>query len=148
MSRSEKGVSKFKEGFNCSQSVLFSYADRLGISEDNALKIMTGFGAGMGRRQEICGAVSGGIAVLSMLYGRTGSDDKQKTDETYDKTRKLIEAFISNYGTVNCLSLLGGCRLLSEEGQQRFKDENMIKHCYDFVRFVIEHLENEIKEDR
>ncbi|HRX15740.1 MAG TPA: C-GCAxxG-C-C family protein, partial [Spirochaetota bacterium] len=101
MSRSEIGVNKFKEGFNCSQSVLFSFADRLGISEDNALKIMTGFGAGMGRRQEICGAVSGGIAVLSMLYGRTGSDDKQKSEETYDKTRKLIEAFISNYGTVN-----------------------------------------------
>ena len=67
MNRSEFATGKFKQGCNCAQSAIFSFCDKLDISEDLALKSANG---GMVRKQEVCGAVCGGIIVLSLLYGR------------------------------------------------------------------------------
>ncbi|NTU86942.1 MAG: C_GCAxxG_C_C family protein, partial [Chlorobiaceae bacterium] len=64
MTRSERAVSIFSEGYNCAQSVLFSFSDDLGIAGDTALKIASGFGGGIGRMQEVCGAVTGGVMVI------------------------------------------------------------------------------------
>ena len=68
MDRVEQAVSKFAEGYNCAQSVLFSFCDDLGMDKDKALKIACGFGAGMGRKEEVCGAVTGGIMVIGAKY--------------------------------------------------------------------------------
>jgi hypothetical protein len=50
MDRAEQAVLKFAEGYNCAQSVLFSFCDDLNLDKDKALKIACGFGAGMGRK--------------------------------------------------------------------------------------------------
>jgi hypothetical protein len=43
-----------RQGYNCAQSVLFSFCDDLNLDKDKALKIACGFGAGMGRKEEVC----------------------------------------------------------------------------------------------
>ena len=45
-------TSQFLRGYNCAQSVLYPFRDEAGLSEDLALKIATGLGGGMGRKQE------------------------------------------------------------------------------------------------
>ena len=137
MNRSEMAVNKFKEGYNCAQSVLFCYADDLNISQDHALRIATGFGAGMGRKQEVCGAISGGILVLNHVYGRGENEDKQKQDLTYSKVRELIDEFEKKYGTVNCKKLLDGCELLTPEGQEQFSKKSLIEDCYEYVEYTV-----------
>ena len=47
----EIATSQFLRGYNCAQSVLYAFRDEAGLSEDLALKIATGLGAGMGRKQ-------------------------------------------------------------------------------------------------
>ena len=141
MNRSEIAVNKFKEGYNCAQSVLFSYADKLNISNNLALQLSNGFGAGMGRKQEVCGALSGGILVLSLLYGRSENEDKQKQDITYSKVRDLMDKFKEKYSTINCKNLLDGCELLTPEGQDRFKSDKMIEKCYQYVYAVVKILD-------
>ena len=141
MNRSEIAVNKFKEGYNCAQSVLFSYADKLNISNNLALQLSNGFGAGMGRKQEVCGALSGGILVLSLLYGRSENEDKQKQDITYSKVRDLMDKFKEKYTTINCKNLLDGCELLTPEGQDRFKSDKMIEKCYQYVYAVVKILD-------
>ena len=136
MKRSMIAVNKFKEGYNCTQSVVFSYADKLNISNDFALKLANGFGAGMGRKQEVCGAVSGGILVLSMIYGRGENEDKEKQEVIYSKVRELIDRFKKKHNTINCKLLLEGCELLTSEGQEIFKSKNMIEKCYEFVNSI------------
>jgi hypothetical protein len=53
----EQAVSIFKEGPNCSQAVISVYAEESGFSQQTALKITQGFGGGMGRTAQTCGAV-------------------------------------------------------------------------------------------
>lgn len=124
----------FKQGFNCAQSVLIAYADELGLPEETALKISTGFGAGMGRAQEVCGAVSGALMVISLLYGRGKNDGREKTVDTYLKVRQFIEAFTKVHGTIICRDLLPGCCLATEDGQTMFKEQGLIDKCYAFVK--------------
>jgi hypothetical protein len=48
--KSEIAVEKFLGGYNCAQSVLYSFCDDLGFEKNIALKLACGFGAGMGLR--------------------------------------------------------------------------------------------------
>jgi C_GCAxxG_C_C family probable redox protein len=59
MDRRHKAESLFREKTNCTQAVLLSFAAENGLDESIALKIASGFGAGMARLQETCGAVTG-----------------------------------------------------------------------------------------
>ena len=136
MTKADISVSKFKEGYNCAQSVLYSYSEQLNISTEMALKIANGFGAGMGRKQEVCGAISGAIMVLGLLYGRGENDDREKQEILYVKVRELIDSFTKASGTINCKELLSGCVLLTEEGQNRFKEDALIEKCFEYVRRV------------
>jgi C_GCAxxG_C_C family probable redox protein len=136
MTHEDKAIDIFKEGFNCAQSVLHAYADELHLNPDLALKIANGFGGGMGRMQEVCGAVSGGILVLGLLHGRGRQDGKDRQEETYAEVRNLIASFIKDHGTVCCRDLLGGCALLTDGGRKRFVKENLIEQCHQYVRTV------------
>ena len=44
--RIEMAVSLFKEGFNCSQSVVAVFADKYGFTREQALKMSASFGGG------------------------------------------------------------------------------------------------------
>jgi C_GCAxxG_C_C family probable redox protein len=141
MNRSEEAVKKFVDGYNCAQSVLYSYAEKIGITGDLALKAACGFGGGMGRKQEVCGAVSGGILALGLMYGRGENDDKQKLEVTYARVRDLIDKFKARHETVNCKELLDGCNLMTPEGHQRFQTENLKARCCDYVADVVRILD-------
>lgn len=51
--RIEKAVN-FKEGYNCSQSVVAAYADLYGFTHEQALHMAASFGGGIGRMRETC----------------------------------------------------------------------------------------------
>ena len=57
--RIQKAVALFKEGYNCSQSVVGAYADMYGFTFEQALHMAASFGGGIGRMREICGAACG-----------------------------------------------------------------------------------------
>ncbi len=146
MTKSEQAVSKFLEGYNCAQSVFYSFCDDFGFEKSNALKIACGFGAGMGRKEEVCGAVTGGIIVLSAKYGRVERDDRPAQEMTYKKTRELMDKFAQKHGTYICRQLLNGCELTLEEGQKSFRENDMLnKICVPCVQSVVNILEEIIE---
>lgn len=104
-------TAKFQEGYNCAQAVVFSFSDDLQIDKNAALKLACGFGAGMGRKEEVCGAVSGGIIAIGCKYGRGEKDGLTATEFTYTKTRELMDQFAKKHGTFSCRKLLDGCDL-------------------------------------
>jgi C_GCAxxG_C_C family probable redox protein len=147
MERSERAVAKFVEGYNCAQAVFFSFCDDLCLDKDKALKIACGFGAGMGRKEEVCGAVSGGIMVIGAKYGRGENDDRKATEITYAKIRELMNQFSITHGTYICRELLCGCELTTPEGQKTYLGNDYFnKVCKRCVKSVVEIVENIIQE--
>jgi C_GCAxxG_C_C family probable redox protein len=133
----ETAVHKFTSGYNCAQSVLFAYSDEIDIEKNTALKIAWAFGAGMGRKQEICGAVTGGIMAISLKHSRFQNEDNSTTEKIYLRTRELMDRFRKKHGTCKCSELLQGCNLLTEEGQKYFKENDLFnKTCVECVRSV------------
>ena len=139
--KSEAAMEKFLAGYNCAQSILYAYGPDLGLDGETALKVATGLGAGMGRRGEVCGALTGGILVLGLKYGRGGQQDRSATEDTYQKTLELLARFERRHGSCSCRVLLDGCDLQTAEGQQFFKEHDLLhKTCVGCVQSVAEDL--------
>lgn len=142
MERKEKAAQMFNTSHNCAQSVLTSFSDKTGLTEDLSCRISCAFGAGGGRRQYQCGAVSGALLAISAVHGRGLHDDSSVQDKTYSLTRDFLARFEEKHGTLECRKLLDGADLMSAEGQERFKSENMKKdRCTIFVKDAVEILE-------
>lgn len=98
----------FYMGYNCSQSVAGAWAEEMGSSLETVLKLASGFGGGMGRMREVCGAVSGAVMVIGMLRssGEAGADEKKRL---YELVQKFAARFKeeNGAGTIVCRELLG-----------------------------------------
>ena len=139
--KTEVAVEKFVSGFNCAQSVLYAFGPDLGLNADAALKVATGLGGGLGGRGEVCGAVSGGILVLGLKFGRGAQQEKAVAQRAYQKTGELMAAFERVHACCTCRTLLCGCDLRTPEGMQRFREEGLHqKVCVGCVRTVGEIL--------
>jgi C_GCAxxG_C_C family probable redox protein len=143
MKRSEVAIDKFLDGYNCAQAVFYTFCDYLHFDKDTALKLSCGFGAGMSRKEEVCGAVSGGIMVIGMIYGRGENQVRSLTEQTYQTTRELMDKFAERQGTFICRRLLGGCELTTPEGQKEFREKDLFnKVCKECVRNAVEIIED------
>ena len=89
----EKAHELFKQGYNCAQSVFAAFCDVTGIDFETAIKLTSGFGAGMGGMRDTCGAVTGMFMVADMLYGYTDSQATAEKAAHYATIRKLAEQF-------------------------------------------------------
>lgn len=95
----------FLKGYNCSQSVVAAFAPQLGLTEETALRLSAGFGAGIGRMREVCGAFCGVVTVLSMVYADP-ADPKDKS-RMYALVQQAAEQYRSrNGGSIICRELL------------------------------------------
>ena len=126
--------------YNCAQSVLAAYAEDYGLEKEKALQMAVGFGAGMGRLQETCGAVTGAIMVLGLASGFKESDGRDKASEVYPKVRSFVDEFTAREGTVKCRDLLG-CDLLSEEGHRYYQEKNLRENCRGYINLACELLD-------
>jgi C_GCAxxG_C_C family probable redox protein len=140
--KTDVAIDKFSESYNCAQAVLYSFCDDLRFNKDVALKMACGFGAGMARKQEVCGAISGGILAIGLKHGRGERQDRTVTEETYGKVRELMARFESKHGSCICRALLNGCDLNTPEGRQYFKENDLLnKTCKGCVKTVVETIE-------
>ncbi len=103
--RSEKAVELFKDGFNCSQAVVGAFAKDIGLDEKTALKISAGFGGGVARTGEICGALSGAAIIAGVLYGATDGRDAESKAHTYEELQRVINIFKEKNTFVTCREL-------------------------------------------
>ena len=104
---SDDAVKMFEEGFICSQAVFAAFSEKYGLDKKIALKIANGFGGGIARNQEVCGAVSGAIMMIGLKYGKTESADSASHERTYKIVNRFIDKFTEKNGAINCFDLLG-----------------------------------------
>jgi C_GCAxxG_C_C family probable redox protein len=122
--RQEQAISKFRSGLNCAQSVVSAYSTDFNFDGELALSISCAFGAGMGRLQETCGAVTGAFMVLGIDNCRKYSENKERKERTYAQVQEYSRQFSAIHGTLNCKTLIN-CDLRTPEGQKYFHDNNL-----------------------
>lgn len=79
--------------FNCCQAVLVTYAQDIGLTEEQAYDLGANFGSGM-RCGSVCGTLTGALMVLGMR----GCDGEQSAS--------LLRRFREEHGEINCAALL------------------------------------------
>jgi len=149
MKRSEKALNFYARGYNCAQSVIVAFADVLNLSEETTLKLAAGFGGGMGRLQQTCGAITGAFMVIGYLKGnyQTGKESDQSREITNQLIQDFSRIFTQKHGSINCKSLIN-IDLNSEEGQKKAKETDVFnKKCTYFIKTAVELLEDSLAKD-
>ena len=96
----------FLKGYNCAQAVMVAFCDLTGYTETQAARCASSFGGGMGRLREVCGAVSGMLMVLGILYGYESPDDDNAKKELYAQIQDLAGKFREEVGSIICRDIL------------------------------------------
>lgn len=142
MDRVETALSRFQEGFSCSQAILSTYGEEVGLARSLGLKLAAGFGGGMGRMAETCGAVTGAFMVVGLKHGRTKVGDSTARDKTDDLIREFTERFKERHGSIICRELLG-CDISAPEGVELAEERDLFADlCPGLVKSAAEILED------
>lgn len=106
MDHGMKAAELFMQGYNCSQAVVVAFCDVTGLEKDFAARMASSFGGGMGRMREVCGAVSGMLMVLGLLYGYESPGDDVSKKELYTHIQALAGKFREEVGSIVCREIL------------------------------------------
>ena len=144
MDRKQKAVDYFSQKLHCSQSVLAVFAEECGITEEQALRLGSCFGTGM-RKGEVCGAVTGALMVLGLLYGQKKAGDAEGRQTSNKVNDLMMDRFKEKCGSYICNDLLG-CDVTTSEGIQYCRDNKLFTDfCPKMVAVAVEVVEEIIK---
>jgi C_GCAxxG_C_C family probable redox protein len=131
---SEIAVARFRQGFNCTQSVFVAFAPQLGMGEREALKLASPFGGGVARRGQICGAVTGALMALGLAEG---ADTPAGKEDAYRLGQEFLQRFESRHATILCRELID-CDISTPEGHQQAREKGVFANlCPLFVRDAV-----------
>lgn len=106
MEKATLAAELFVQGYNCAQAIAVAFCDEMGIDQVQVAKMVSGFGGGMGRLREVCGAVSGMVFVASTLYGYDMPDEDKAKKEHYERVQALAGDFREQIGSIVCREIL------------------------------------------
>ena len=102
----EKLAYKYEKDFGgCSQAVVGAFKKVLGDISDDVFKASTGLGGGVGLTGNTCGALLGGVMVLSTFLGReydNYADPDGIRFESFKLAKKLVDHYKAEYGSPKC----------------------------------------------
>ena len=106
MTYKEKALALHEKGYNCAQAVACAFSERVGIDEKLLYKLAEGFGAGMGNRNNVCGALSGAV-LLSGLVLSSGDVSVPTKTQTYKVSGDIEEYFRTKCKATACCDIKG-----------------------------------------
>lgn len=106
MQTSERALELFSNSYSCAQAVLISFAQKVGIDEQTAFKIGAGLGGGVGKTQNICGAINAGAIILGLKFGNYHHDDLEAKNRLGELVGKYVADCKEELGYETCLELL------------------------------------------
>ena len=106
--------------YNCCQSVLMTFAEEMGLTEEEAYRLGANMGAGM-RTGSACGVVTGALMVLGAM------------GYTEEESRAFLNEFTQAHGTgsLDCKDLLAWAKVRGLE-KKPFCD-GLVFHAVDFL---------------
>lgn len=146
--RIARAVANFKEGYNCSQSVVAAFADLYGFTREQALRMSASFGGGIGRMRLTCGAVCGMFMLAGLETAALEGADYETKSRNYAIVQELAARFKAENGSITCRELLGLRRdiPISSRAEVRTADYYVRRPCPKMIasasRIIADYLES------
>jgi C_GCAxxG_C_C family probable redox protein len=125
------------QGFTCSQILLTMGLEAQGKTNPDLIKAVHGLAGGIGFSGKVCGALTGGVCLISLYAGR-GTVEEKADVNFYDMTKTLIQWFEEEYGEkyggINCDDIIG-----DTPNPQSFSTKcgTIVTHVYEKVKEIL-----------
>lgn len=149
MTRRELSEQNFIHGYSCAQAVVKAFADITGFDGEQAMRLCSSFGGGMGRLREVCGAVSGMFIVEGLLEGYfdpTREDAQLQKTEHYKRIQELARRFKERNTSIVCREILGARATTNPAPEERTPEYYKTRPCARMCGDAAEILEGFLKE--
>ena len=127
--------------FDCCESTLMivNREHPLPGFESNIMKAASPFGGGVGRWGSACGAATGIVMALGLVYGTEGEESpeefREKREHVNELSKSLMREFEEAFGSVNCSDLFFNLFPWTEDSEARYnemKAKGLVK-CDDYI---------------
>ena len=148
MTRQEKAMEYFRNGYNCCRSTLLAFADVIDADPSVLAKIAAPYGAGIARLREVCGTVNGMAMTMGLLFGSDDASDSEAKEKAYAAVNELATRFKERNGSIICKELLH----LDSEDQYAIPSDQMPQYqdgtfCESIICDMISLMEEKLKEE-
>ncbi|MBR2445974.1 MAG: C_GCAxxG_C_C family protein [Clostridia bacterium] len=146
--RGDHAKELFMQGYTCAQAVVLAFEDVTGLDRTVAAKLSSGFGGGMGRLREVCGAVSGMFMVYDLVCGYSEPGDMDSKKRVYADIRELAARFgAQSGGSIVCRELLAGVQTTAGgDPEQRTPEYYAKRPCPNLVALAADVLDEFLRE--
>lgn len=135
-----------RKKYNCAQAVAVAFADLTGWTPEQLFSAAGSFGGGYGgSHEEACGAVSGALLVLGILFPYTQEGDIEAKRRLYGLAKEFRRRFFETFGRTRCIDLLKARPGLSEKTAAANR-LGLTAHCDIMVVTAVELLEGLLRE--
>jgi len=144
MKRAKMAQENFHQGYNCAQSVFLAFLDIVKIDQKQAMRLVSGMGAGVSRLREIGGAISAMAMIAGLLYGYDDPEDYDNKNRLYARVQSLANTFKNETGSYVCKELLKLNGPSSPISEKRTADYYQTRPCEKYVGLAAGILEKYI----
>ncbi len=133
-------VQNLKAGYTCSEAVLLTYGPQLGLDQELAFKIASGFSGGMGLMGDTCGAVTAAYMVIGLKYGANSVKDSHSRELTHESVANFADLFEARNGSIYCRDLVGEIDMSTIEGQKHIREKGKVTQIVSDAIMILEEI--------
>lgn len=143
----EKAYAYSLEFQGCSQVVLATFQELLGLGDELTFKAASCLACGIGREGKTCGALLAGVMVLGMKYGRARLDEGVLgVLQGMEQAGSLVRSFEREFGTTSCREI-SGIDWRDLKAAMEFTLSPEIEKCHQLVAKTAEMVSEIISEE-
>ena len=121
-----EAIELFKSGYICAEAVSKVVLSKMNFDVNKICGVATGFGGGIARQGQTCGALTGGVISIGAVIndGFRKPDQEEIKEKVYNKVEGLFNNFEKEFGSTICHNLVN-CDFTTEEGLRKFSEDNI-----------------------
>lgn len=152
--RASKAETLFTDGYNCCQAVVMAFDDLFdGITVQHLSQIALGFGGGMGRMRQVCGAFSASVMLSGLISPVFNPKDIAARTTNYSLVQTFAEKFKEANGpSIICGELLGlkpySSPIPSERTADYYHKRPCSKIVFNTALYIANYLNNLLDFDK
>ena len=126
---------------NCAQTTFLALSEQFGLENKDMVKALTPL-PGIAERGETCGAVTGALLVLGLVFGRDNLSDWEAYRKSLKPTNEFCDRFVEEMGSTMCGDIVEskfGQRLDLREPEQlaQFQESDATQKCSKVVQTAV-----------